>query len=160
MLSTRNQLRLAGALTLLAFVAGSAGASPTMPKGGHNNKNNSAKPTDPLDSAIKDLQEAEKALDSKDSHSTASQKTHSADQIVAAQDAAAKQARDRMIEQGAPKEQRDHIKARVTALDAVLKDIHTAERDIASKKADDAKTAIKAAIAGLEGLAGGGEKKK
>jgi hypothetical protein len=160
MFSTSNMLRLTGAFTLLAFFAGSAVALPGIPKGGGGNHNkHNTKATDPLDSAIKDLQEAEKSLGTKE-WSNASQKTRSAEQIVSAQDTSAKQARDKMIENGAPKEQRDHIKARVTALDGVIKDIHTAEKNISAKKVDDAVTAIKAAISGLEGLTGGGEKKK
>src|SRR5206468_2742008 len=60
----------------------------------------------------------------------------------------------------ATKEQRDHLKARVTALDAVLKDIRNAEKEIAARKTDDAKASVKAAIAGLEGLTGHEPKKK
>jgi hypothetical protein len=158
MLSSRNMLRLAGALTVVAFFAGTAGAVPGLPHAG-NHKNKNSKPTDPLDTAIKDLQAAEKALDSKD-HSAASQKTHSADTIVAGASTAAKQTRDRLIENGAPKDQKEQIKARVTALDAALKDIHTAEKEIAAKKTDEAKTALAAAITALQGLTGGGGDKK
>jgi uncharacterized protein YukE len=157
MLSRHITLRLVAALSLFGFSVVGAEAFPSVHAQGNKNK---TKPVDPLTTAIKDLQDAQKAVESKD-NTSASQKTHNADSIVANADTVAKQTRDRLIENGAPKDQRDQIKARVTALNDVLKDIHTAEKNIAAKKTDDAVTALKSAIAGLEGLTGsGGEKKK
>ena len=45
------------------------------------------------------------------------------------------------------------------SLDAVLKDIREAEKQIANRKPDDASTAIKSAITGLEALTGAKKKK-
>jgi hypothetical protein len=152
-----NALRLLAACGLLAFVAAPADAVPGA-KGGGRHKN--SKPTNPLDAAIKDLKEAEKEIGSKEG-SSASKLTHSAETIVSEQLQQTRQARDRAMDNSnSTKEQRDQLKARVKSLDGVVKDIKTAVKEIAAKKNDDAKTAIQSAISGLEGLTGGGEKKK
>lgn len=150
-------VRLIAACGLLAFVASQADAIPGTKGGG---KRGNGKSIDPLDAAIKDLKEAEKELGSKEG-SNATKLARSAEQIVSEQLKQARQARDRAADSGtATKEQREHIKARITALDAVVKDIKTAENGIAAKKTDDAKSAIQSAITGLEGLTGGENKKK
>jgi len=159
----RNTLRLLAACGLLAFVATQAEGLPRLkqPGGGnHNgNKHKGAKPTDPLDAAVKDLKEAEKELGSKEG-TGAGKLTHSAGQVVGEQLKQARLARDRAADSGnATKEQRDHWKARITGLDGVVKDIKTAEKEIAAKKTDAAKTAIQSAITGLEGLTGAETKK-
>lgn len=168
-----NILRFVAAGAIVAFCTAEAAALPIVrppsppgvggagkpPAGGRNSKK-SKKASDPLDAAIKDLKDAEKDLGSKD-NSAASRLTRSAAQIVSDQNKAAKQARERAGESGnVTKEQKDHLKTRITALDAILKDIRTAEKEIAARKADDAKTAIQSAITGLEGLTGGKKKKK
>jgi hypothetical protein len=161
MLMFRHTLRLLAACGLLAFVAAQADAVSGVKGGGNRGgKHRSTKPTDPLEAAVKDLREAEKELGSKEG-SKAGKLTRSAQQIVGNQLTLTRQARDRAADGGtATKEQREHIKARVSALDAVVKDIKTAEKEIAAKKADDAKTAIQSAITALEGLTGGEKKKK
>jgi hypothetical protein len=159
------------AAALLAFGAGEAFALPLIrpplppgaagrPPAGNKNKAKGKKPADPLEAAVKDLQAAEKDLESKDT-AKASQMTRSAEQIVSNQDQLAHKARSQAAESGnATKEQKDHLKARVTALDAVLKDVRNAEKEIAARKTDDARSSVKAAIAGLEGLTGHEPKKK
>jgi len=167
---SRNLLRLIAAVALLAFGAGEAFALPVIrppvpggagkPAGGNKNKNKGKKSADPLEAAVKDLQAAEKDLESRET-AKASQMTRSAEQVVGNQDQLAHKARSQAAENGnATKEQKDHLKARVTALDAVLKDIRNAEKEIASRKTDDAKASVKSAIAGLEGLTGHEPKKK
>jgi len=156
-----NLLRLVIACGFLAFVAGQADALPGVkaPTGGHNGKNKNAKPTDPLESAIKDLTQAEKDLDAKDG--SAGRLTKSAEQIVSGQEQQAKQARDQALERGtATKEQKEHLKARITALEAVLKDIRSAHKAIGAHKTEDAKSSLQSAVTGLEGLTGGGGGKK
>jgi hypothetical protein len=156
-----HAFRLLAVCGLLALLAAQADALPGVKGGGNRGgKHKNTKPTDPLDAAVKELREAEKELGSKEG-SKAGKLTRSARQIVSDQLHQARQARDRAADSGTvAKEQREHIKARVSALDAVVKDIRTAEKEIAAKKADDAKTAIQSAIGGLEGLTGGGKKKK
>ena len=87
--------------------------------------------------------------------------TRSAEQIVSNQAQLAHKAKSQAAENGnATREQKDHLKARVTALDAVLKDVRSAGKEIAARKTDDAKASVKSAIAGLEGLTGHEPKKK
>ena len=155
-----NVLRLVVGCGLLAMLATQADAFPGARGGGHNGKNKNTQPTDPLDAAVKDLTQAEKDLDAKDG--SAGRLTKSAEQIVSTQEQQAKQARDQALERGtATKEQKEHFKTRISALGAVLKDIRGAEKAIAGRKTEDAKSSLQSAIAGLEGLTGkGGEKKK
>ena len=171
MFRSSHILRLIAAAALLAFGATEALALPVIrpplpggsvkkPPSGNRNKGKGKKAADPLEAAIKDLQAAEKDLESADT-AKARQMTKSAEQIVGNQDQLAHKARSQAVESGtATKEQKDHLKARVTALDAVLKDIRNAEKEIAARKTDDAKASAKAAIAGLEGLTGHEPKKK
>ena len=137
-----------------------AGAGVHRPAAGGRNggrRNRKPKTADPLEAAVKDLKQAEKDLDDR---SAAGRLTRSAETIVSNQHQAARQARDRAAESGtATKEQRDHFRSRASALDAILKDIRTAERNITARKTDEAKAAIQAAITGLEALTGGHKKK-
>jgi hypothetical protein len=168
-----NALRLLAAVAIVAFCAAEAAALPTIrppsppapggagkPPAGGRKPSNKKKTADPLDAAIKDLKDAEKDLDSKDG-SPASRLTRSAEQVVSNQAKLARQARDQAADSGtATKEQKEHIKTRISALDGILKDIRSAEKEITARKADDAKSAIQSAITGLEGLTGAGKKKK
>lgn len=136
-------------LTLLALTAGPVaafpGIRPAMPRPGagrpamHRPNNRQAAPASPFQTAIQDLKAAEKDLADKN-NAAADQKTRAAQQIV---DQQTKMAR-------APGGDKD----RAGALEAVMKDIREAERQIAARKPDDATTALKAAAAGLEALAG------
>lgn len=150
-------LAVCGLLALAAQPDALAGGQGGGNRGG---KHKSTKPTDPLEAAVKDLKDAEKDLGSKEA-SHAGKLTRSAQQIVGDQLKLARQARDRAADSGtATREQREHLKARVSALDGIVKDIKTAEKEITAKKADDAKSAIQSAISGLEGLTGSEKKKK
>jgi hypothetical protein len=168
MFRSRTGLRAVAAAAVVALGAAEAAALPIVrpptraPGGVHQpaagGRKHKTKTTDPLDAAIKDLQKAEKDLGSED-RSAASKLTRSAEQIVNNQLQAARQARDRAAESGtATKEQRDELKARIAALNPILKDIRTAGKEIAARKSDEAKTAIQSAITGLEALTGGKKK--
>jgi hypothetical protein len=172
MLMSRSStlLRLIAAAALLAFGATEALALPAirpplppgvaLKKPPTGNKGKSKKPAGPLEAALKDLRAAETDLESADT-AKAGQMTRSAEQIVATQSQLAHKARSQAAENGnATREQKDQLKARVTALDAVLKDVRSAGKEIAARKTDDAKASVKAAIAGLEGLTGHEPKKK
>lgn len=111
---------------------------------GNNNNKGKNQQGGPIETAIKDLRSAEKDLEAKKS-AEASQMTRAAEQIVSQ---ASKQANG----QGGDKD-------RGKALDTILKDIREAEKQIANRKPDDASTAIKSAITGLEALTGVKKKK-
>jgi hypothetical protein len=149
MFSTVAAVVLALAASDAAAFPAIGGANPPKPgvgqqgKGRGGKKNNKGKQGGPLDAAIKDLKQADKDLEAKKS-SQASQLTHAAEQIVSQ---ASKQAHG----QGG-----DADKGK--SLDAVLKDIREAEKQIANRKPDDASTAIKSAITALEGLSGAKKK--
>jgi hypothetical protein len=162
MFRSHNILRLLCTAAAVAFGTAELAAEPANPAApGMKNggKTKGQKASDPLDGAIKDLQEAEKVLDAKDG--SAAKHAKSAAKIVGDQDTSTKQARDRAAENSnVPKEDRERLKARVTALNSILKDIRTAEKEIAAHKTDAAKTAIQSAITGLGGLTGTVRKKK
>jgi hypothetical protein len=151
----RLLVHLTVAVAILALAASEVdafpaigGATPPKPGAGQQGKrpkgNKKGKQAGPFDTAIKDLKEADKELEAKKS-AEASQMTRNAEQIVSQ---ASKQANG----QGGDKD-------KGKALDAVLKDIREAEKQIAARKPDDASTAIKSAITGLEGLTGAKKKK-
>lgn len=145
MFLSRHIIHLSAVLAVVALTACDIEAFPTIKGGGqHRNNSKSKNQGGPIDAAIKDLKQADKDLESKN-NSNASQMTRAAEQIVSA---FAQQAHDR----GAGKE-------RTKALDAALKDIHSAQKHFAAKKTDEASTSIKSAISGLEGLVNQ-EKKK
>jgi hypothetical protein len=141
---SRFALWLVVAAMVLTVAATGANAFPSIGAKPHrSNNNNKGKQVGPLDVAIKDLKQADKDLEAKKS-SEASQLTHIAEQIVSQ---VSKQANG----QGGDKE-------KGKSLDAVLKDIREAEKQIGNRKPDDASTAIKSAITGLEALTGAKKK--
>jgi hypothetical protein len=140
---SRLGLRLAVAIAVVAVAATSVDAFPSISSKPHRSNNNKGKQGGPLDTAIKDLKQADKDLEAKKS-SEASQLTHAAEQIVS-------QASRQANGQGGDKD-------KGKSLDAVWKDIREAERQIGNRKFDDASTAIKSAITGLEGLTGAKKK--
>jgi hypothetical protein len=139
MFNSLNALRFVAVCGLLAFAASDAQAAK---QGKKKNQGNHTSQSGPLDNAIKALQAAEKDLGEKKG-TDAREATHAAENIVRDQAKAAHQP-----------EKQGGDKTRAAALDAVLKDIKDAEGKISARKPDEATTALKSAIDGLEGLTG------